>query len=203
MALYKNTYRIEPARLAGYDYGSNGAYFITICTKNRVNYFGEIMVEKHHCVFLPNGKTVETHNYASLQQTAIGTIAKDYWLQIPQHYPFVQLGGFVVMPNHVHGILIIDKSVETHHSSNVETHNCASLQTNAQNQFGPQSQNIPAIIRGYKSSVKRFANLHNIGFHWQSRYYDRIIRDFNEYCSIKQYISNNPANWLNDENYNP
>jgi REP element-mobilizing transposase RayT len=93
MEKYNNKYRIPSNRLQGYDYGSNGCYFVTICTKNREHYFGEIVVE--------------TDNYPSLRKTSIGEIAEKFWLDIPNHFPFVILDQFVIMPNHIHGILIL------------------------------------------------------------------------------------------------
>lgn len=177
MTLFNNKYRIEPARLKGFDYSSNAAYFVTICTKNRINYFGNI---------------VETDNYPSLQATPIGQIAIDFWQQIPQHFPFVILDSFVVMPNHIHGIILINKPISNETNVIVQ-----------QNQFGQQSQNLASIIRGFKSSVKRMANDNHISFEWQPRYWDRIIRDELEFLNIKTYIHNNPQNWLNDEHFAP
>jgi hypothetical protein len=66
-----------------------------------------------------------------------------------------------------------------------------------------QSKNIPAIIRGFKSSVKKFANLNNIEFEWQTRYYDRIMRDEDEMQRTRIYINRNIENWRGDENYLP
>ena len=88
------------------------------------------------------------------------------------------------MPNHIHGIIFINKH------DNEEW---------KQNKFGSQSQNIPSIIRGFKSSVKRYANAENIPFEWQEKYYDRIIRDNKELENTRLYIFNNPQNWMNDE----
>ena len=96
---FQGKYRIASARLQSWDYGANGAYFITICTKNRKHFFGEI--ENHQMIL-----------------NDIGKLAEKYWIEIPSHFPFIELGNFVVMPNHTHGILIIDKldaSVETLH----------------------------------------------------------------------------------------
>jgi putative transposase len=90
MDRFKNKYRIPSARAQWWDYGWNGAYFITICTRNRAHFFGEIN----------NGHTVLSH---------LGVIADILWHEIPNHNPFVDLGDFVVMPNHMHGILILDK----------------------------------------------------------------------------------------------
>ena len=88
---FRNRYRIPSTRLSHWDYGSNALYFVTICTKHRECYFGEIMDEK-------------------MQLSEIGLLAQKYWLEIPIHFPFVVLDEFVVMPDHVHGILVIDKT---------------------------------------------------------------------------------------------
>lgn len=91
---FQNKYRSESARLKNWDYGSNGAYFITICTKNREHFFGEIDMVSH-----------------TMQLNQIGKLAEQFWLEIPVHFPFVELGEFVVMPNHTHGVLMIDKKI--------------------------------------------------------------------------------------------
>ncbi|MBJ7882328.1 hypothetical protein [Gelidibacter salicanalis] len=81
---FRNQYRIESTRLKSWDYGSNGAYFITICTKNRIHYFGDVVGSQN---------IVETQNIASLQMqlSEIGKIADQNWLSIPEHFPFVKL----------------------------------------------------------------------------------------------------------------
>lgn len=103
MDKYKNKYRIPSARLRGYDYASEGAYFITICTHNREHFFGEIADGKMHL-------------------NEIGKLAEKYWAEIPDHFPDVELGNFVIMPNHTHGILIIKKSAGNDISSGDEWH---------------------------------------------------------------------------------
>ncbi len=121
---FQNKYRIPTNRLLGYDYGSNGLYFVTICTKNRINYFGEIGIfaETHNYASpteIPNNcassTQEQTHNCASLQwrPTTIGIIAYQYWQEIPKHYPFVETDEFVVMPNHIHGILSFNRPDKT------------------------------------------------------------------------------------------
>ena len=178
MDKYQNKYRIPTNRLQGYDYGANGCYFVTICTKNREHYFGDI-VDKTNIT----GNAAETDNYPSLRGTEIGKIAEKYWLDIPNHFPFVILDQFAIMPNHIHGILIFNKPD-------------VSWQPN---KFGRQSQNLGSVIRGFKSSLKRYANENNIDFAWQERFYDRIIRDANEFDNVRAYIFNNPANWKDNE----
>ncbi len=163
---FKNKYRIPTNRLPGYDYGADGWYFVTICTKNRMHYFGEI---------------VETCNCASLRPTATGMIANEYWLQIPQHYPFVQLDAFVIMPDHIHGILFFNNHDKTDWKPN---------------KFGAQSRNLGAVIRGFKSSLKRNTNQNNIDFAWQPRFHDRIIRSQEELDAVRNYIAQNPVKWI-------
>ncbi len=206
MDKFKNKYRIPSTRLQNWDYGWNAAYFVTICTANREFFFGNIMDDK-------------------TDLSEIGEIADKYWLEIPEHFPFVKLDVHVVMPNHVHGIVIIDKPddmrndgknkkriteqnvgeiVEAKMGRNVETQNFASLQSPPQplqqpkNKFGPQSQNLASIIRGFKTGVTKYVRNNNIDFAWQSRFHDHIIRNDAEYQRIKNYIINNPKNWKDD-----
>jgi putative transposase len=165
--LYKNKYRISSARRPNWDYGSHGLYFVTICTKDRIPHFGEI---------IPSQIDSETQSITSLQITEIGQVAYNNWLQIPQYHPYVELDEFIIMPDHIHGIIFINKPEKT---------------TWDFNQFGPQRNNLASIIRGYKSSVKQFATINNIDFFWQSSYHDRVIRDEKEYSNIREYIRNN------------
>ena len=116
-----------------------------------------------------------------MQLSEIGHIAYQNWLAIPEHFPFVQLDDFQVMPDHLHGILIIKKDLFT--------------PTLKQNKFAPQSQNLSSIIRGYKASVKTYAVKNQIEFYWQSRFHEHIIRNAEEFQQIKFYIGSNVANW--------
>ena len=159
-----------------------------------------------------------------MQVNALGLTAWDCWLAIPEHFPFVVLGEFVVMPNHVHGIIIIRKptAVETQDVASlqppaataqtqdfaslppptptVETQDFASLPTQT-NQFGPQSQNLASIVRGYEIGVTKFARQHDIPFTWQARYHDHIIRNAAEHERIRKYIIENPQKWAEDRFY--
>ena len=189
---YKNKYRIPSARLQGYDYGQNGAYFITICTKDRIHYFGDI-ISSTGCE-TQNASGCETQNIASLRATPIGLIANEYWKKIPEHFPFVILDEFVVMPNHVHGIINISKP--SNDKAGLEIQNLPGYI----NKFGSQFGNISSIIRGYKAGVKSFATINKIDFAWQPRFYDHIIRDDDEMKRIRKYILENTANWFRDRN---
>jgi len=169
---YKNKYRIPTNRLRGYDYGAGGCYYVTICTKNREHYFGEVVIETN----------TESPQH-TLQPTQIGEIAGKFWSDIPNHFPFVVLDQFVVMPNHIHGILLFNKTAISWQA----------------NKFGSQSQNLGSVIRGFKSSLKRYADENNIIFAWQERFYDNIIHDNNSLDRVREYISKNPQNWNEDE----
>ena len=98
---YQNKYRIDSVRMKNYDYSQNGAYFITIVTKNRDHFFGGIVggVETPKLGVSTN----------AMQLSKIGEIAQNYWNEIPRYFPFIRLDEMVVMPNHIHGILWIDK----------------------------------------------------------------------------------------------
>ncbi|GAA0890649.1 transposase [Fulvivirga kasyanovii] len=187
--LYKNKYRIASTRLPGWDYGWNAAYFVTICTKNRTHWFGRIV------------KTKDL-NSQQMQLSEMGQIANRCWLEIPEHFPFVKLGNHVVMPNHVHGIIIIDKP----DMDSVGAQNFAPLQnpytiTTPKNKFGPQSQNLASIVRGFKIGVTKNSRLINQNFAWQSRYHDHIIRNQRSFDNISQYIIDNPLKWKEDRFY--
>ena len=200
MEKFRNKYRISSSRWQKWDYSSNAAYYVTICTQHHVCYFGDI-------VLVPE---------KTMQFTQIGSIAHQYWCEIPNHFPFVELDVFVIMPNHVHGIIVINKmdggnTVETQNFASLqqsskikcdhETQNFASLHAfpkNYPNRFGPQSQNLASIIRGYKSGVKKYATLHHIDFAWQSRFHDHVIRNYKEYEAIRDYIFHNIENWKED-----
>ena len=212
---FKNKYRVPSTRLYNWDYGWNGAYFITICTKNRKHFLGNI---------------IETANLdvSMMHLSTIGKILNEYWHEIPVHFPFVKLDAFVVMPNHIHGILIIDKTNDDSNNDAVETpklgvstrdiilrsnnintphSNCDKItgltdintkqNVAASKKWNPASLGV--IINQYKRICTINAHEINTDFEWQSRFYDHIIRNDTEFCKIKDYIINNPKNWNGDK----
>lgn len=172
---FKNKYRIASARLQEYDYRQNGAYFITICTENREHHFGTIQ-------------------HGKMQLSPCGVLADIFWHEIKHHTTGVELGAFVVMPNHVHGILIL-KEVwpPTLPISTPRDHN------EQMAVISPKPGSISTIIRSYKSAVTKHANRLGLPNGWQSRFHDHIIRNEVEYWRIYHYILNNPANWEKDK----
>jgi REP element-mobilizing transposase RayT len=212
MDKFNNRYRIPSARATFWNYANNAPYFVTICTKHRECFFGHIVETQYFASPFTTTKNIpsiltetqnippiltETQNIASLREmklSAIGEIAHTCWLEIPEHFPYVKLGEFVVMPDHVHGIIIIDKPEE---KPAAEKNQLSQI-----NQFGPQSKNLASIVRGYKVGVTKNARLLNPNFDWQTRYHDHIIRTEASYNSISAYIINNPRNYNSHKRIN-
>jgi len=201
---FQNKYRISSARAPFWDYGCTAAYFVTICTQDRKCYFGDVV----------DGK---------MNLSGIGIIADVLWHEIKNHTQNVELEQFVVMPNHIHGILIINNDNDdraTHDDgithSVVETTHALSLphtlslpppqqqsppqQTIGQKRFQHQGKNtLSSIIGSYKSAVTKHAHRLGFDFAWQSRFHDHIIRDEQSFQTIANYIANNPLKWGNDK----
>lgn len=193
MAKYKNKYRSESARATWWNYGWAGAYFITICTKNRNPYFGGIILGEPNKMILSN----------------CGVLADVFWHEIPHHAKNVELGAFVVMPNHIHGILILSSDSDLSESEShvhVRTGHALSQQfpqspdlSESQKRFRNQGKNtISSIIGSYKSAVTKHANRLGFEFGWQTRFHDHIIRNDAEYQRINDYIESNVQNWKDD-----
>ena len=142
--LFQNKYRISSTRLQSWNYGNAGMYFITICTKNRECYFGGITIVRGRDAM---------HGGSTMNLTEIGKIAYDEWFKTPHLRPDmnIELGEFVVMPNHIHGIIFIGEN--SYNQDNDRRDAMHGVSTEYKNQFAPQSKNIASIIRGYKSAV--------------------------------------------------
>jgi REP element-mobilizing transposase RayT len=156
----------KPIRLKKHDYSTAGYYYVTICTYNRKELFGYI--EDNRMVLNEYGKTTEKT-----------------WKEIPNHYPDVELDEFIVMPSHIHGVIIINNPVGDGHARPVNK----------------DKNNLSVIIGSYKSAVtKRINRLNNNSMQWQRFFYDHIIRNDKSLDEIREYISNNPLKWDDDEN---
>ncbi len=155
-------------RLKDYDYSQAGAYFVTICCYGKKTYFENVKIQN---------------------------IIEQCWAEIPQHFPNVSLDEYVIMPNHLHGILMLHDA-------------CRGVQLNAPTQdssnkpfskSSPRRNTISLIIRTFKAAVT--TQCRRIGceeFAWQRNYYEHIIRKEKELESIRQYINENPisGNWM-------
>jgi REP element-mobilizing transposase RayT len=159
--------------LKEWDYGTPGYYFVTICTQNRTHWFGEVSLDR--MIFSPVGK-----------------IAVQYWERIPHVYPNICLDAWVIMPNHMHAIVIIKETS----GAAVET---SQWDVSTKNHY-LRSGTLGAIINQYKSACTK--HIHKIGNHnfgWQARFYDHIIRNEKSLGRIRAYISGNPIKWTEDE----
>ena len=165
---FKSRYRIEPARLPSWDYASPGLYFVTICTKNNEEFFGEIVSEE---MFLSDA----------------GRIVSEEWMNTEIIRSNIRLDEWIVMPNHIHGIIVIMERMKR-----VET-----PRRGVFTKWKPGT--LGAIINQFKSiSTKRIRCSETTAFAWQPRFYDHIIRNEKSLSRIRTYIQNNPMKWEHD-----
>jgi REP element-mobilizing transposase RayT len=174
MKYNRELHRRRSIRLKEYDYSQPGAYFITICAWNRECLFGEINDGKMHL-------------------NAYGEIVNKEWIRTANIRSNIELDQYVIMPNHLHGILVINGDCR------------GTLQrAPTREQFGkPVSNSIPTIIRLFKSAVTKTINeiRNTLGMPvWQRNYYEHVIRNEKEMNSVREYIGNNPLQWADDEN---
>jgi REP element-mobilizing transposase RayT len=183
-------------RLQGYDYTQTGAYFVTICTQHRAPFF---------------------------HSQAIQDIAARCWLEIPDHFPLVELDEWIVMPNHIHGIIVIAEPLNADRAAlqrtgidpqrtgvqlNVPTvhgngqhrdhgiHDVSSARdpTNRVSVMSPNRNTLAVVVRTYKAAVTTLCRRANYNyFAWQRNYYEHIIRSEEGLNRIRQYILDNPA----------
>jgi putative transposase len=204
--LFKNKYRIASARLQTLDYAANAMYFITICTANRECFFGNV-VETQCIASLTDMPEPEYE----MQLNDLGKIVEMEWLKTTELRPDMnlELGEYVVMPNHFHAIILIGDNqfntavYENRINATVNHGNEMNDYSNndQKNKFGPQTKNLASVLRGFKSAVTTYARKNTITFDWQARFHDHIISTNNEYLRIADYIVNNPNSWLEDKFY--
>ncbi|MFD2145246.1 transposase [Mucilaginibacter antarcticus] len=220
--LFKNRYRISPARLQSWNYADNGLYFVTICIQNREPLFGNIV--ETQCFASPADKRDHTAPTADaiMQLSALGKMVEQEWLKTPELRPDMNLvlNEYVVMPNHFHAIIYIGENSYndpyfrdiayirdvSRSLSQGDAKHCVSTSINEntsdiKNKFGPQYKNLASIIRGFKAAVTTYARKKEIPFNWQPRFHDHIIKSNEEYIKIADYIVNNPSNWQADKFY--
>jgi putative transposase len=161
----------ESYRLKGYDYSQEGSYFVTLCTKDRKPLFGEI-------------------NNGVMQLTRAGETAVACWKEIPQHFTNVELDEFIVMPDYIHGIILIIKTFRRDVQLNIPTDLPAD---DYFSQISPKRGSLAVVMRTYKAAVTTVCRQNGIrGFVWQRGYHDHIIRDAKSLSLIHRYIIANP-----------
>jgi len=183
---FQNKYRTESMRLPNWDYRSNADYFVTICTKDRKCLFGDISMDYHT-------------KQKTMRLSKIGGFANDYWMEIPEHFPFVKLDAFVVMPNHIHGIITINHFKNV--ACNISTNDIPLSINKQMANISPKKGSLSSVIRSYKSAVTKHARQIDSNFSWQSLYHEHIIRNPFALHRIRNYINNNPNSWDTDNFY--
>ncbi|MBL8077080.1 MAG: hypothetical protein JNM55_03885 [Anaerolineales bacterium] len=172
-------------RLQGYDYSQAGAYYVTIVTYQRDCLFGKIENEE-------------------MLLSDFGAIANECWIAIPDHFPNVELGAYVVMPNHVHGIILIraDESQSNPGMIDDGRRGAALLRPyEDQHKINVKPGSLGAIVRSFKSAVSyRINKEHNATGIWQRNYYEHIIRNETDLQNKTDYIEANPMLWDEDDN---
>jgi len=159
----------KPNRLKDFDYSRSGYYFVTICTLNQKEWFGEI----------ENGQTIPN---------TYGKIAQSLWEEIPVHFERIEVDEFTVMPNHIHGIVIVERNVGNAYMRSLQDRT---------------KMVLPKIVQQYKATVTRDIDRFRRGlcFKWQKSFYDHVVRNETELFRIREYIQNNPLKWnLDREN---
>ena len=169
----------KPNRHKEWDYSGQGFYFVTICARRMKQIFGKV----------ENGQ---------MNLNKFGELADKLWQEIPKHYENVDIDYYAIMPNHLHGIIIIkeNNNVENNY---VVTEHCSVTTRNTRKNYGLLSK----IVKSYKNAVtgelKKYSIYKSV---WQRSFYDRIIRDDEELNKIRQYIIDNPLKWDYDKNKN-
>jgi putative transposase len=158
-------------RLRGYDYSSDNLYFVTSCVQNQICCFGEIISRPGHDL-------IQAHMVLNVY----GKIAEEQWNWLGKQYPYLWLHAFVVMPNHIHGIIEIKRSNVPGSVVKIKS--------------------LSELVGAYKTTVSKRIHVAGYdGFNWQRSYYDHIIREEESFNNILEYINTNPANWENDDMY--
>lgn len=189
MSVYKNKYRIESIRLKEWDYSNPWYYYVTINTKKHIHFFGKVA----------NNKMVLNE---------LGKIVNNEWMRTKELRKNVELDYYVIMPNHLHGIIIIDHNVKTTGSVVSKTVDDGKIKMNdviSQNKNESmhriasttlKSNSLGSIVGQFKSvCTKQLHSLRDNNFAWQPGFYDRIIRNDKELYKIRLYIQQNPLSW--------
>jgi REP element-mobilizing transposase RayT len=162
-------------RLKGYDYSQAGAYFVTVCAYVKECLFGEVIG-------------------GEMQMNELGRKVQEVWNDLPAHYPHVATGAFAVMPNHVHGVIVIGARIDTDFVR-------AGLKRAGLKPAPTRRHGLPEIVRAFKTfsarRINEFRGISGVPV-WQRNYYEHVIRNDADYNRIAEYIANNPQRWMED-----
>jgi REP element-mobilizing transposase RayT len=169
-------------RWFAYDYAQAGAYFVTICTHDHVCLFGRVVGE-------------------AMELNPAGKAVWECWYAIPRHFPQVALDEFIVMPNHVHGIIVIGDDAGGDVGAHVGAKDGA-------NDYSPlpgvrgTSRTVGSIVRGFKIGATKWMRRNTkVRAVWQRNYYEHVIRGERALGRIRRYIEDNPGNWMRDPDW--
>ena len=191
---YKNRYRVSSAR-ADWHAFDGGFYHVTVCTKDRELYFGEIVE-------------------GAMRLSEIGKYAEEQFQNVTSYYSYAEIPVFIVMPNHIHAIVVIDNRTPRrdaiHRVSDIHRVKEDMMDDPSMDSETPKGgltgndnpmlhQRLGTVIRGLKARVTHYANEKGIGFAWQSRFHDRIIRNQKDLNETAKYVENNVVKWKEDE----
>jgi putative transposase len=183
---FEMTRERKSTRLQGYNYSSDNLYFITSCVQNRICCLGEIVLTGRDLSLpssIENDGQSFTSSIAQMKLNKYGEIARNQWTWLSEQYRYVILHAFVVMPNHIHGILEINRSRIKSDQIKIKP--------------------LTELIGAYKTTVSKQIHLAGfIEFQWQRSFFEHIIRDEKSLVRISDYIFDNPKNWEQDEFYN-
>ena len=162
----------QSIRLREFDYSQNGAYFVTLCVTQRLCILGNVEDGEIHL-------------------SPVGQVARTRWKDLPEHTPGLTLDVWVVMPNHLHGIIVLPGSTLTGVPGNNQSR-------------GPKPGSLGSVIGGFKSAVSRDVAAKHLSLVrplWQRNYYERVIRNDRELDAIRRYIAENPLHWYDDPDH--
>ncbi len=169
MTLFQNRYRIESTRIPDWDYSARGWYFVTFCTKDK------------ECSL---GRAVD----GQMLLSDAGVIAEAEMKALSTHYQNVAVDRYVIMPNHVHAIVVVEG-----------THIYSPKAGVAPSPIGMNRPSLSTIVGGYKAGVSRRCHAQGIvDFAWQARFHDHILRSNVSVNAVRDYIDRNPENWILD-----
>ena len=175
--------RRHSIRLKGYDYSVAAAYLVTICTQDRMPLFGDIVTD-------------------AMRVNQYGGVVLECWESIPDHFPGARLDAFVVMPNHIHGIIQLADATRESFVGAQHAAPCQSITYRPLVDMHVRPGSLGAMVRSFKSAVARRINSlrETPGMPvWQRNYYEHVLRDESELLRIREYILANPARWSDDE----
>jgi putative transposase len=196
----------KPNRLKGYDYSQDNLYFVTSCVHDMICCFGDVVVGTGRDLFENNDGNVGTGRDLSLREPQMilneyGKIAHQQWYWLAEQYPYIILHEFIVMPNHIHGIIEINRNaVGTGHDLSGNNDDNAGTGHDLPLQ---KIKSLSGLMGACKTTVSKKIHLAGYDeFTWQRSFYDHIIRDEKSYERISNYIIDNPRSWKQDKFFN-